>query len=163
MKICGLTDAAGIHAAVRSGADAIGLNVVDGTPRALSVEEAAHLATIARTVGQPRIVLVTADASDDLLDEAVRAVDPDAIQYSGTEPASRVVAGSRPAWRTLHVRAGIGRTRPSPRVVNCSGAAWSGCLSIRREDRIRAGPAFARTPRSPSISPESCRCSWPVA
>jgi tryptophan synthase beta chain/phosphoribosylanthranilate isomerase len=106
VKICGLTDAAAIHAAVRSGADAIGLNVVDGTPRALSVEEAAHLATIARTVGQPRIVLVTADASDDLLDEAVGAVDPDAIQYSGTEPASRVVAGSRPAWRTLHVRAG---------------------------------------------------------
>ena len=153
MKICGLTDAAGIHAAVRSGADAIGLNVVDGTPRALSVEEAAHLATIARTVGQPRIVLVTADASDDLLDEAVRAVDPDAIQYSGTEPASRVV-GSRPAWRTLHVRAGGSADEAVATGRELLGRGVERLLVDTAGGPHPGGPAFARTPRSPSISPE---------
>ena len=35
VKICGITDADGVLAAVRAGADAIGLNLVPGTPRAL--------------------------------------------------------------------------------------------------------------------------------
>ena len=45
VKICGVTDAAGILAAIRAGADAIGLNFAPGTPRALSIEEGAELAT----------------------------------------------------------------------------------------------------------------------
>ena len=40
VKICGITDAEGVLAAVRSGADAIGLNLVPGTPRALELKEA---------------------------------------------------------------------------------------------------------------------------
>ncbi|HSL76950.1 MAG TPA: hypothetical protein VK867_08400, partial [Candidatus Limnocylindrales bacterium] len=83
VKICGITDRAGIHAAVRAGADAVGLNIVSGTPRALSVAEGRELANEARSVGDPAIVLVTADASDELLTEAVPAIDPDAIQASG--------------------------------------------------------------------------------
>jgi tryptophan synthase beta subunit len=110
VKICGLTEPASVHAAVRAGADAIGLNVVAGTPRALAVPEAAALATLARSIapgeGGPRIVLVTADASDEELGEAIAAVDPDAIQFSGTEPIARMVAAGRPAWRTLHVAKG---------------------------------------------------------
>ena len=35
VKICGVVDADGVRAAIRAGADAIGLNVVSGTPRAL--------------------------------------------------------------------------------------------------------------------------------
>jgi tryptophan synthase beta chain/phosphoribosylanthranilate isomerase len=106
VKICGVTDAAGVHAAVRSGADAIGLNIVAGTPRALSTDEARDLAAIARTAGQLRIVLITADGSDGLLDETIRAVDPDAIQYTGSESIDRVAGSARSAWRTLHVRPG---------------------------------------------------------
>jgi len=85
VKICGVTDAAGVQAAVRSGADAIGLNIVAGTPRALSVQEAGDLAAIARATGRLQIVLITADTSDALLDETIRAADPDAIQYTGSE------------------------------------------------------------------------------
>jgi tryptophan synthase beta chain/phosphoribosylanthranilate isomerase len=103
VKICGVTDRAGIHAAVRAGADAIGLNIVAGTPRALRATEAGKLAAEARAVGDPDIVLVTADASDALLTEAVSAVDPDAIQASGTETPERLATFPRPAWKTLHV------------------------------------------------------------
>ena len=106
VKICGVTDAAGVQAAVRSGADAIGLNIVAGTPRALSVREAGDLAAIARATGRPQIVLITADASDALLDETIRAADPDAIQYTGSESIDRVTTSQRAAWRTLHVRPG---------------------------------------------------------
>jgi tryptophan synthase beta subunit len=123
VKICGVTDAAGIQAAVRAGADALGLNIVAGTPRALSVVEAADLAEVARGAApahraRPRIVLVSADASAELLVEAVDAVDPDAIQFSGTEPPDRVLAAQRPAWRTLHVAADAahGGERPADTV-----------------------------------------------
>ena len=65
MKICGVTDLDGALAAVRAGADAIGLNVVAGTPRALALDEAAALAAAIRAAAPPhtcpRIVAVTAD------------------------------------------------------------------------------------------------------
>jgi phosphoribosylanthranilate isomerase len=106
VKICGVTDALGVQAAVRAGADAIGLNIVPGTPRALSTQEAHDLAVVARAAGDPGIVLITADAPDALLDETIRAVDPDAIQYTGSESIDRVVASQRSAWRTLHLSPG---------------------------------------------------------
>jgi len=109
VKICGITDADGASAAIRAGADAIGLNIVEGTPRALSIGEAADLARAARAAtpgeGAFRVVLVTADAAPELLVDAVAEVDPDAIQFSGNEPDSSVVSAARPGWRVLHVLA----------------------------------------------------------
>jgi tryptophan synthase beta subunit len=108
VKICGVTDAAGVLAAVRAGADAIGLNFAPGTPRALSIEEAVELATLARaaaTAGRsvPRIVIVTADLAEDQLRRVVDRVDPDAIQLSGDEPAAALAGLGRPAWKALRV------------------------------------------------------------
>ena len=63
VKICGVTDIEGVLAAVAAGADAIGLNVVPGTPRELALDEAADLARIARAAGagdrRPLIVAIT--------------------------------------------------------------------------------------------------------
>ena len=53
MKICGITDVAGVEAAVRAGADAIGLNLVPGTPRALDLREAVALAAHLRAIAPP--------------------------------------------------------------------------------------------------------------
>ncbi len=111
VKICGVTDEAGILAAVRAGADAIGLNFAPGTPRALSIEEGVALATLARSAAgggapTPRIVVVTADLPADELARVVVAVDPDAVQLSGDEPPSAIAAVGRPAWKAL--RAGEG-------------------------------------------------------
>jgi tryptophan synthase beta chain/phosphoribosylanthranilate isomerase len=107
VKICGVTDAEGVLAAVRAGADAIGLNLVAGTPRVLEVVEAAELARIARSAApqqrRPRIVLVTADADEALLVEAIAAVDPDAVQFNGRETDAAVIDAGRPSWRVLHV------------------------------------------------------------
>jgi tryptophan synthase beta chain/phosphoribosylanthranilate isomerase len=157
VKICGVTDVLGIRAAIRAGADAIGLNIVAGTPRALGVDEAAELAAaaraLARTVGRQRIVLITADASDDLIDEAVDAVDPDAIQYTGSEPASRIVAGPRPAWRTIHVRAGgspgeavaAGRDLLAGGVerllIDTAGGPYQGGTGVRADATVAAAVA----------------------
>ena len=72
VKVCGVTDEAGILAATRAGADAIGLNFAPGTPRELSIEEGVALARLARSAAsaegpRPRIVVVTADLPADVL------------------------------------------------------------------------------------------------
>ena len=46
VKICGITEPAGLDAAIAAGADAIGLNFVPGTPRALDEAEAAALVAL---------------------------------------------------------------------------------------------------------------------
>ena len=109
VKICGVTDEAGILAAVRARADAIGLNFAPGTPRALSIDEGIALARLARAAASadapvPRVVIVTADLPAEELRRVVEAVDPDAIQLSGDEPASVIATLGRPAWKALKVR-----------------------------------------------------------
>jgi tryptophan synthase beta subunit len=108
VKICGITDAEGMLAAVRAGADAIGLNLVPGTPRELALDEAVALARVARSLATrpPRIVAITADAEPERLAEIVRAVDPDAIQLSGEEGVELAAAAGRPVWKALKLRDG---------------------------------------------------------
>jgi tryptophan synthase beta subunit len=105
VKVCGITDAEGVLAAVRSGADAIGLNLVPGTPRELALPEAVALARIARSLSTspPEIVAITADAGRERIAEIVAAVDPDAIQFNGDETAADLAAAGRPAWKALRV------------------------------------------------------------
>ncbi|HEX7491656.1 MAG TPA: tryptophan synthase subunit beta [Candidatus Limnocylindrales bacterium] len=109
VKICGVTDSEGVLAALRAGADAIGLNLVPGTPRALTLDEASYLATKIRTsspVGKrPRIVAVFADAPASAVEAAIAAFDPDVVQLSGDEPVSAIAATRRPVWKVLHLPA----------------------------------------------------------
>jgi tryptophan synthase beta chain len=107
VKMCGVTDADGIVAAIRAGADAIGLNLVTGTPRALELDEAAALARLARSAAapakRPLVVAVTADATTELMGRIVAGLDPDVVQLSGTEPVEMVRGLGRRAWKVLHV------------------------------------------------------------
>jgi tryptophan synthase beta chain len=109
VKICGVTDADGVRAALRAGADAIGLNLVPGTPRALTLAEATYLATKARgssPAGKgPRVVAVFADAPLADIEAAIAAFDPDAVQLSGDEPVSAITGIRRPVWKVLHLPA----------------------------------------------------------
>jgi phosphoribosylanthranilate isomerase len=108
VKVCGVTDEAGILAAVRAGADAIGLNFAPGTPRELTIEEGAALARLARQAAsaagpRPKIVLVTADLPADRLAKIVAAIDPDEVQLNGNEPPSAAAATGRPTWKAIRV------------------------------------------------------------
>ncbi len=109
VKICGVTDQDGILAAIRAGADAIGLNLVPGTPRALTLAEASWLAGLARDASpagkRPRIVTVFADATVETMEAAIAAIGPDAVQLSGDESVSVIRELSRPAWKTVHLPA----------------------------------------------------------
>jgi len=107
VKICGVTDIEGVLAAVAAGADAIGLNVVPGTPRELALDEAADLARIVRTAGagrrRPLIVAITADASARHLAAILAAVDPDVVQLAGTESIATARGIGRRVWKVLQV------------------------------------------------------------
>jgi tryptophan synthase beta chain len=109
VKICGVTDADGVLAVVRSGADAIGINLVPGTPRCVSLETAASLSRLARASAPatraPRVVLVTADMDRADLAAAIAATEPDAVQLSGSEPSEAIRAVGRPAWKVIHLPA----------------------------------------------------------
>jgi tryptophan synthase beta chain/phosphoribosylanthranilate isomerase len=109
VKICGITDAAGIFAALAADADAIGLNVVPGTPRCLELGEAVELARLARAAGsaagRPRVVAITADATIGRLGEVIAALDPDVVQLSGDESPELVQRLDRPVWKSLRLPA----------------------------------------------------------
>ncbi len=132
VKICGVTDAAGILAATRAGADAIGLNFAPGTPRALSIEEGVELARLARTSASgerpsPRIVVVTANLPTDELARVVAAVDPDEVQLNGDERPSAIAAVGRPVTKALRVAPG---TSPDDVITTARAFLAAGAVGI---------------------------------
>jgi phosphoribosylanthranilate isomerase len=105
-KICGLTTAAGVEAAVAGGASHLGFVFFERSPRRLTVDQARELAEAAR--GRTKIVALFVDADRRLIDEVVEAVACDMIQLHGAEtPAfvSRLKRDHRlPVIRALGVR-----------------------------------------------------------
>ncbi|HEX5465080.1 MAG TPA: tryptophan synthase subunit beta [Candidatus Limnocylindrales bacterium] len=115
VKICAVTDVPGALAAVRAGADAIGLNFVPGTRRALSLEQAqAIVAAVGVAAGpqRPRLVGVFADRPTDELRAIAETLDLDVVQLNGEEPPEAVAALGRPCFKVLHLPAAAGQEPP---------------------------------------------------
>jgi phosphoribosylanthranilate isomerase len=90
VKICGITSADAADAAMRAGADFVGLNFHPASPRKLNPEQAASLAM--RIRGRSRIVVLLADANDEAIGSAMAAARPDFVQLHGRETPERVAA-----------------------------------------------------------------------
>ncbi len=107
VKICGITDVDAADAAIRAGADAVGLNLVPGTPRVLDLVEASGLARHVRAVAppsrRPRIVAITVDRSAGELMAITAALEADAVQLNGDEPLDIIDAVTVPVWKALRV------------------------------------------------------------
>lgn len=88
VKICGLSTAATLEAALGAGADLVGLVFFPRSPRHVSLEAARALAGQAR--GRAGVVALTVDADDDALGAIEAAVAPDWWQMHGRETPSRV-------------------------------------------------------------------------
>ncbi len=88
VKICGLTDAGGIAAALHGGADFLGFVMFEKSPRHVTPHGAFELAKAAR--GRAQIVAVTVDAEDAVLAEIVTILKPDYVQAHGQESPARV-------------------------------------------------------------------------
>jgi len=90
IKICGIKRPDVMAATLDAGADYVGLVIFPPSPRNISIADAVHLARLAR--GRARVVALTVDADDAMLDELVARVAPDLLQLHGNEEPGRVAA-----------------------------------------------------------------------
>ena len=89
-KICGLTTPETVAAALEGGAAYLGFNFFAASPRYIDPEAAARLTGPVR--GRARIVAVTVDPDDAMLDRLSAALRPDLIQLHGRETPARAAA-----------------------------------------------------------------------
>ncbi|WP_305986597.1 phosphoribosylanthranilate isomerase [Roseibium sp. MMSF_3544] len=98
VKICGLSTEETMEAALDAGADMVGLMFFPKSPRHVSLSEACKLADMAR--GKAEIVAVTVNMDPDGLSRIRELVNPDIIQFHGSEApealaAAKVMQGAR--------------------------------------------------------------------
>jgi tryptophan synthase beta chain len=109
LKVCGITEPAGLAAAIAAGADLIGLNMVEGTRRALAEHEAAALVRTARSATQPgsgpRLVGVFADRPAAEVAAIAARLGLDAVQLHGAEPPADLDVIPLPVYKALHLPA----------------------------------------------------------
>lgn len=104
-KICGLSTAATLDAAVAGGASHVGFVFFPPSPRHVTFDQAAALA--ARVPARVGKVGVFVDPEDPLLDQAIRAARLDAIQLHRTSPERAAAIGTRtrlPVWAAVAVK-----------------------------------------------------------
>ena len=88
VKICGLSTALTLDAALDAGADMVGFVFFAKSPRHLDWATARALGRQAR--GHAKIVALSVDADDDTLKRVVDALSPDLLQLHGSESPARV-------------------------------------------------------------------------
>jgi len=89
VKICGLSTAEAVSAAVEGGAAYLGFVFFEKSPRNLTPEAAARLVAPVRG-GPVKTVAVTVDPDDVLIDRLMATMKPDLIQVHGKETPARV-------------------------------------------------------------------------
>lgn len=90
VKICGLSTAETLEAALVGGADYVGMVFYPPSPRNVDLKTAQSLARLSR--GRGRIVALVVDASDSLLASIATTVMPDYFQAHGQEDPARIAA-----------------------------------------------------------------------
>ena len=115
-KICGLTTAPAVDAALAGGASFLGFMFFAASPRNIDAVTAGRLAAPAR--GRAAIVAVTVDPDDAFLERLARELAPDFIQLHGRETPARL--------------ADIGR-RFSPGVIKVLPVAEAADLEAARD------------------------------
>lgn len=98
VKICGLSTEETMEAALDAGADMVGLMFFPKSPRHVSLSKACKLADMAR--GKAEIVAVTVNMDPDGLSRIRELVEPDIIQFHGSEApealaAAKVMQGTK--------------------------------------------------------------------
>lgn len=88
-KICGLSTPETVKVVIDGRASHLGFMFFDRSPRNIALDVAARLAPPARVAGV-KVVAVTVDPDDDLLDRLSATLKPDLIQLHGKEPPARV-------------------------------------------------------------------------
>ncbi len=114
VKVCGLRREAEVAAAVEAGADAVGFVLAEGSPRRLSVEQAASLMAHVPALR----ILVTKDWDPDAAEAAMEATGADGIQAHGDHAGAVAAAAARRGWLVLRpVSMATDPPRPDPAAI----------------------------------------------
>ena len=177
VKICGLSTAPTLDAALDAGADMVGFVFFSKSPRHIDWATARALGRQAR--GRAKIVALSVDADDDTLKRIVDALSPDLMQLHGSETPARVKEigelFARPTMKAIGVatrgdlaaaeayegvadypadrrqaaegRGAAGRQRPSVRLEPDAGFSCPRSLAFVRRPRPRHGRGGDRAER----------------
>ena len=108
IKICGVTRIEDAVAAVRAGADFIGLNFWPRSKRYVDGARGAELARAVRGAGATQVVGVFVDASRDEIAAIAESVALDVVQLHGDESPDDALAiahaTARPVWKAIAAR-----------------------------------------------------------
>jgi phosphoribosylanthranilate isomerase len=105
VKICGVTCAQDALVAIDAGADAIGLNLVEGSPRAVSPSEAGEISRVVRARGRGEIAGVVADRPLAELRSLLESGVFDRLQLHGDEPPELLAALGSRVYKAVRIEA----------------------------------------------------------
>ena len=105
VKICGITRLEDALAAIRLGADAIGLVFYPPSPRAVTVEQAASI--VAQLPPFVTVVGLFVNASDSELSEVLEHVPLDLLQFHGEESPKACTGHGRPWIKAVRMRPSV--------------------------------------------------------
>lgn len=120
-KICGVTTPESVRAALGGGAEYLGFVFFPASPRALKMGDAARLAEPVR--GKAKIVALTVDPTDALVDEIREGLAPDLIQLHGKESPSRAREVGRRAGAEVIKVLSVSESRDIDAAAQYEGAA----------------------------------------
>lgn len=121
IKICGLSTAETLNAAMSAGADWIGLVTFPPSPRHVEPVNAKPLADLAR--GKMKIVSLSVNADDQLLDDIMDHVNPDIWQFHGKETPQRVAEVKTRYQRPVMKAIGVSTIEDLEKVTPYQGIA----------------------------------------
>jgi phosphoribosylanthranilate isomerase len=105
VKICGLSSEEALDAALAAGADMIGLVAFPPSPRFVTPEAASRLAGRAR--GRAEVALLSVDMAQDDLAALVARVEPDWLQFHGSESPEAVASAKSRFGRKVMKAVGV--------------------------------------------------------
>lgn len=101
VKFCGLTRPEDVRYAIALGVNAVGVILVPGSARCVSIEAAQRLRTL--VPAHIDFVAVVQNPSRSYLQQVITQVDPDILQFHGDEPAAFCSQFGVPFWKAIHV------------------------------------------------------------
>ncbi len=119
VKICGITRVQDALAAATCGADALGLVFYDKSPRYVTLQQAAQLAT-----AMPPFITVVGlfvNASAETVREILQHVPLDLLQFHGEEEPDFCAQFGRPYLKAIRVKAGVNLLQCAARYKGAQG------------------------------------------
>jgi phosphoribosylanthranilate isomerase len=105
IKICGFTRESDVEAAVKAGADAIGLNLYAPSSRSVTVQRALELSKVMPPFVTP--VLLFVNASDELIAQSLAAIPHAVLQFHGDETPVQCKRAQRAYIRAARMETGF--------------------------------------------------------